>query len=184
MYNHIDLLIIDEAGQVSPEIAACSFGLAKKALIVGDVHQIEPVWGMSSRILDISLANAKVIMDYSQLEDKGLTTNNSNVMKVASNSCYYEKFHQRGLFLSDHRRCYNEIIGYCNDLVYNGQLIPLRGSGVDNSPECLSSWSHMGYFNIETDASSKTGTSRVNKKEAIEIVEWLLYNLPNIKSLS
>ena len=37
LYHLIDLLIVDEAGQVSPEIAAGAFSLAKKALVVGDV---------------------------------------------------------------------------------------------------------------------------------------------------
>ena len=43
LYNYIDLLIVDEAGQVSPEIAAGAFSLAKKSVVVGDVYQIEPV---------------------------------------------------------------------------------------------------------------------------------------------
>lgn len=33
--NYIDLLIVDEAGQTSPEVAAASFALAKKAIVVG-----------------------------------------------------------------------------------------------------------------------------------------------------
>lgn len=55
MYDYIDLLIVDEAGQTSPEIAVLSFALAKKAVIVGDEKQIPPVWG-TSRALDISMA--------------------------------------------------------------------------------------------------------------------------------
>lgn len=31
MCNYIDLLVVDEAGQTSPEIAAASFSLAKKS---------------------------------------------------------------------------------------------------------------------------------------------------------
>jgi hypothetical protein len=43
LYAFIDLLIIDEAGQVLPEIAAPSLALAKQALVVGDTRQIEPI---------------------------------------------------------------------------------------------------------------------------------------------
>ncbi len=39
----IDLLIVDEAGQVTPEVAGATFALAKQALVVGDILQIEPV---------------------------------------------------------------------------------------------------------------------------------------------
>lgn len=35
LFNYIDLLIVDEAGQVSPEVALPSFALAKKALVGG-----------------------------------------------------------------------------------------------------------------------------------------------------
>ena len=43
LYNFIDLLIVDEAGQVLPEVAGASFSLAKRALIIGDTQQIEPI---------------------------------------------------------------------------------------------------------------------------------------------
>ena len=48
-------------------------------------------------------------------------------MRVASKSSKYEKHQERGLFLSEHRRCYDEIIDYCNKLVYKGHLEPMRG---------------------------------------------------------
>ena len=43
LYEFIDLLIIDEAGQVSPDIAGANFALARKALVVGDTKQLKPV---------------------------------------------------------------------------------------------------------------------------------------------
>lgn len=50
LYDFIDLLIIDEAGQASPEIAGAAFSLAKKSIVVGDTLQIEPVWSLNERI--------------------------------------------------------------------------------------------------------------------------------------
>ena len=43
LLDFIDLLIIDEAGQVGPHIGAASFSLAQKAVVVGDIFQIEPI---------------------------------------------------------------------------------------------------------------------------------------------
>ena len=43
LYNFIDLLIIDEAGQALPEVAGAAFALAKRALVIGDLRQIEPI---------------------------------------------------------------------------------------------------------------------------------------------
>ena len=105
LYNIIDILIVDEAGQVSTEIGACSFALAKKALVVGDEKQIEPVWSIG-RSLDKSLAiQEKVISDEKEfdiLETSGLTTSSSSVMAVACKSSNYSKYNQKGLFLSEH----------------------------------------------------------------------------------
>jgi hypothetical protein len=39
----IDLLIVDEAGQVTPEVGGATFALAQRALVVGDTMQIQPV---------------------------------------------------------------------------------------------------------------------------------------------
>lgn len=178
LYNTIDLLIVDEAGQVSTEIGACSFALAKKAIVVGDEKQIEPVWAID-RPLDKSLAiQEKVINNENEfdiLETSGLTTSSSSVMRVACKSSNYSKYNQKGLFLSEHRRCFNEIIEYCNELVYNGNLEPLRGNGGDNRilPK-------MGHYFIDTKKSQKVGTSRKNTEEAIEIAKWILENAEKI----
>ncbi|MBM7093940.1 hypothetical protein JTP67_36650, partial [Streptomyces sp. S12] len=55
LLEEIDLLIIDEAGQVPPEIGVPAFALAKQAVVVGDVDQIEPVWSVP---MPIDAANA------------------------------------------------------------------------------------------------------------------------------
>jgi len=186
MFNKIDLLIVDEAGQVSPEIAAPSFALAKKALVVGDVHQLQPVWSIN-RVLDKTFAlTSKAIEnenDYDKLVKFGLNTSSSSMMLAASRSCIYKKYGMDGLFLTEHRRCFDEIISYCNELVYNGNLEPMRGSGKKNENLTLIDWPHMGHKQIGSQASAKLGTSRANKKEAEAIVNWINNNYDLIKKL-
>lgn len=178
LYNFIDLLIADEAGQTSPEIAIASFALAKKAVVVGDDKQIPPVWGIS-HALDVTLAfENKVISSTSEfkiLETNGLNTSQSSLMRVASLSCQYDKYGEPGLFLSEHRRCYNEIIDYSNKLLYNNHLVPLRGLSKSRLPS-------MGYHNISVERAKKIGTSRANEHEAIEIAKWLNNNFASISS--
>src|SRR5690606_11632117 len=50
LFNHIDLLIVDEAGQVLPEVAGPSFGWAKRALVIGDIQQIEPISTLTAAV--------------------------------------------------------------------------------------------------------------------------------------
>jgi len=189
LHNYIDLLIVDEAGQTSPEVAAASFSLAKRAIVVGDVYQIPPVWGIKKH-LDVSLAmQAKVIdskEEFLTLEQSGLNASQSSVMYVALHSCPYNKY-DGGLFLSEHRRCYDEIISYCNELMYEGRLKPLRGKSTSNSkrPLDITRYPIIGCYNIPTLHSKKEGSSRINRDEANAIVGWLenhydeLYNAYN-----
>jgi len=184
MYNHINLLIVDEAGQVSPEIAAGAFALAQKAIVVGDCHQIEPVWGIS-KALDkaLALANGAIneMSEYEQLEQIGLSGCGSSAMRAAAMSCSYGKFGDRGLFLSEHRRCYDEIIDYCNRLVYKGNLEPKRGKGKEDKNRAIPNWPIMGYRQVDTHKSRRIGTSRYNRGEAIHIAEWVSEHFVSIR---
>lgn len=185
LYNFIDLLIVDEAGQVSAEVAAPSFALAKRALVVGDVHQIEPVWGIN-RSLDMALAMQENAADseaeFEVLENSGVNCSNSSVMLAAQKSCKYRKNEERGLFLSEHRRCYDEIIEYCNLLVYHGNLEPKRGAGKYDKNLAVKNLPQMGYYEIESEYSSRRGGSRLNAKEAEAVVRWISSNFEKILS--
>ncbi len=179
LYNYVDLLIVDEAGQVSPEIAAGGFSLAKKSVVVGDIYQIEPVWTVN-RALDkaLALSNGAIqtLSEFELLEQTGLNSSCSSVMKVAAKCCKYEKFNEKGLFLSEHRRCYNEIIDYCNKLIYKGNLQPMRGKGEQDEMLAIKQWSQMGFKQVDSEYSSSKGSSRINLLEAEQIVEWLKNN--------
>ncbi len=183
MLDYIDLLIADEAGQTSPEIAACSFSLAKKSIVVGDVDQIKPVWG-TTKALDVSLAleSGSIICkeEFEYLISNGLNCSESSLMKIASEATYYHKY-KKGLFLSEHRRCYDEIIQYCNDLVYDGKLEPLRGSA--GSSILANILPSMCHYQVVTQKSSKSGSSRYNINEANAIVDWLKVNFSKIYNL-
>lgn len=176
MYDYIDLLVVDEAGQTSPEIAAGSFSLAKKAIVVGDEEQIPPVWG-TARALDIAMAISNGVIankgEYGMLEENGLNCSQSSIMKLAAVSCAFNKY-KRGLFLSEHRRCYNEIITYCNKLVYEGKLEPKRGSFfAAERNEVRGVLPVMGFRQVTTVKSQKYGGSRRNIEEAEAIIMWL-----------
>lgn len=175
LYDFIDLLIVDEAGQVSPEIGAASFLLAKKALVVGDVHQIEPVWNIS-RGLDISLASDRGVIpadQFADFEKSGLHTSGASLMKAACKASHQEKFGEKGLLLTEHRRCYDEIICYCNELVYGGNLEPLRGNAQADKKYPFPDAFPLAHIQIDTAHSEKRGTSRYNTAEAAAILRWI-----------
>jgi len=172
-FDSIDLLIIDEAGQAPPEVAAAAFALAKKALVVGDTDQIQPVWNVP---VEVDLGNLRwcdLLTDEADHDriwlPSGLTAAAGNVMQVAQRQCRYHQFStlQRGLYLTEHRRCYDRIVQYCNDLVYQGVLEPLRGEPKQEVP-----WGSMTLVPVNAPSKSQGG-SRANHGEARRIAEWL-----------
>lgn len=181
MYNYADLLIVDEAGQISPEIGVPAFAFAKKAVVVGDEKQIPPVWG-TSRALDIAMAISNEVLndkkEYIKNEKNGLNCSQSSVMRIAALSCKFEKY-GKGLFLCEHRRCYNEIVQYCNELVYGGNLELLRGYAATDEKYVLKNYlPPMGNKQIDSTYSQRVGTSRQNRKEAEAVVAWIRTNYP------
>lgn len=181
LYEYIDLLIIDEAGQVSPEIAGASFALAKKALVVGDTLQIEPVWSAtnSTDVANIMKAGLASSIDKAEqnILDKKLGASCGSVMHIAQRASKYQKYEGiKGMYLTEHRRCVPEIINYCNELAYTGRLEPKRNS-LESFP-----LPHMGYAHISGTAERLAG-SRQNISEATVIVKWIQDNQDRLKEL-
>lgn len=173
----IDLLIVDEAGQTTLEVAFASFSLAKKAVVVGDENQIPPVYGVS-HIVDKSIAIEKEVIkskaEFENLKNVKMTCSSSSVMGRALLCCNYNEY-EHGLFLSEHRRCYDEIIDYSNKLLYEGRLKPMRGTAVNENNKLLSQLQlrPMDYIQVDSETSETIGTSRFNKLEAEEIIKWI-----------
>lgn len=171
--EEIDLLIVDEAGQALPDISAASFALAKRALIVGDTDQIEPVWSIPASVDRSNLALFDLLedeQDYEQWLGSGMLASSGNVMRLAQRQCHYHQFEQLqcGLYLTEHRRCFNDIVSYCNDLVYQGILEPLRGNAKHEVP-----WGTMTLQPVYSPSQS-FGGSRGNFGEAEAIAQWLV----------
>jgi len=175
LYNFIDLLIVDEAGQVLPEVAAPSFALAKRALVIGDTQQIEPISSISNAVDIGNLQSTGFLQesyddgDLSELSDIGLRSVGGSVMKLAQQACPYEPYPdlERGFYLFEHRRCYDDIISFCNTLCYKGHLELMRGVA---PADCVIP--SMGYLHID-GLSRSFGRSRTNPTEAATIADWL-----------
>lgn len=184
LFEFIDLLIIDEAGQVAPDVAGASFSLAKRGLVVGDVMQLEPVWGVT-RPVDLGNMREGGLVDSKEEEqtihEKGLSASKGNVMKVAQRASRYQKSdergdYERGMFLAEHRRCLDEIIEFCNELAYKGRLVPL----CDRRPR--KELPPVGFAHVEGRSRSE-GSSRVNPQEAQAIAGWIAEHRQLLKSL-
>jgi len=174
LFNFLDLLIIDEAGQVTPEVSIPIFSLAQKAIVVGDLKQIEPIWSIPPKIDLGNLINQNIIVDPSQnqyLNEIGFLASSGSIMKMAQNACEYATplvtKKENGLLLLEHRRCNDEIIGFCNELAYDGILKPMKGKA--HKDQIFPS---MMAYHIE-GFSERKFNSRHNINEVKSIILWL-----------
>ena len=190
-FQDVDLLIVDEAGQVSPEVAIPSFSLAKKAIVVGDVYQIPPVWTVNSE-LDLEMARiwhtATGTTILEEFEERDLNCSSSSLMKLTSSVCRFQRYeNNRGLFLKEHRRCFEEIIQFCNELIYKKirPLEPLRPDEFEEKKgkllgnECYT----RGHIAVEHDKSESKDGSRHYQPEAEAIATWISDNFKKIKEV-
>lgn len=182
LFNEIDLLIVDEAGQVTPELAAPAFALAKKAILVGDIFQIEPVWSISDVYSEINFIRNKVVRrgdneKFKILEENGFSSSSGSIMKLAQKSCNFRVGNDRGAFLAEHRRCLDPIARYCNDYVYDGKLKLKVGERCKYD----TGLPPKGYVHVNgASEAGKTG-SRFNLAEATAIVAWLRLKCEDLK---
>lgn len=175
LYNFVDLLIIDEAGQVLPEVAGATFALAKRALVIGDLRQIEPISSVP-RAVDVgNLREAGLLADNADIQSitaTGVCSTSGSVMRLAQMASRVSPWPDLdpGLWLFEHRRCHDEIISYSNALCYQGQLRPRRGAAPSDAPLPA-----MGYVHIDGKVV-RAGSSRSNPTEAQTVAAWIAHN--------
>lgn len=99
-------------------------------------------------------------------------------MKIAQFASRYQYDPElaRGMYLYEHRRCFDNIIGYCNTLCYHGKLLPKRGREESNLMPA------MGYLHIDGKGEQASSGSRYNLLEAETIAAWLAENQQNIEA--
>lgn len=193
LWGKADLLIVDEAGQAGPDRGAAAFGLAKRALVVGDVLQLSPVESDDQPFFSAEIAEQYEVFDADAQERGalcGLAPDPSteicggragSVMRMAS---YVSEFsspgeERPGLWLYDHFRCDPAIIAYSNQHWYGQKLVVrTRPYGGDRRA--------MDHLAVHGRCEAVGGSKR-NPEEARVISRWLAehravleaeYNMP------
>ncbi|MFA8436930.1 MAG: AAA domain-containing protein [Marinifilaceae bacterium] len=184
MYELFDILIVDEAGQVSPELGVPAFSLAKKALVVGDVEQIEPVWNIPYPRIDagnLGLYNLLNGKNFHHWQQKKILCSSGSLMHIAQLASDYKvKEDLKGTLLTEHRRCVDELVTFSNEFVYDGLLRPMVGASKgkklqkeSHEKEAISlSLPPLSYMNV-SGISEKRNGSTYNTREAETIAGFV-----------
>ncbi|SDJ22663.1 DEAD/DEAH box helicase [Salimicrobium halophilum] len=169
-YEAIDLLMIEESGQLLPEMAAAAVSLTKNILAIGDVHQVKPLFNITKTFDFANILN-NGWTDKEHLEpeliNSGLAASSGSMLRVCQR---LSRFHMHpevsGVFLTEHRRSVPEVINYCNELMYHNWLKPIRPP-IEQYP-----FPHLGIEHVNGEVTRhKTGLS--NKVEVKRMIEWI-----------
>ena len=112
-----DLVIVDEASQSDITILPALLR-AKQWLIVGDSRQVSP---SESFISENVLTSLRATLPTSTFFSDELLPGSMSFFELAS-----QAFPTNRVILSEHFRCDQRIISYCNDQFYRSRLLPLR----------------------------------------------------------
>ena len=176
-----DFLIFDEAGQIPIEIGAALLTLATRALIVGDLLQLEPVWNIAPHIDQRNaetfglLPKKEAHTALKQLRSRGSLASSGSLMRLSLSSSKRTEGSKLGAFLSEHRRSVPQIVGFCNQLAYRGRLESVRG---DMERRILPAF---GYIHV-SGGCERRGTSWLNRRDAKQIALWIDQNKPALEA--
>ncbi|MGP5132285.1 DEAD/DEAH box helicase [Brachybacterium tyrofermentans] len=182
--GRIDLLIVDEAGQVDTPLSLPAIALAQRALVVGDEKQLAPVWALDEET-DREIAEGAGIEAgewADDLRERGVTASfPSSLMRAASHASRWSfGDDEPGLLLRGHFRCHPGIIGFSNELLYGGLLEPKRPADkslLDGTCPVFE------WIDVADSEDSRRGSSRVNEPEANAIAAWIVENFASLYDL-
>lgn len=131
--NSLGWLLIDEAGQATPQSAAGAIWRSRRAVIVGDPLQIEPVFTVPRNLVEELARRHDVGTHWSPIDESvqtladRITAFGSWVEKTSSSSPNGE--HERlwtGMPLRTHRRCDDPMFSVANCIAYADQMVQGR----------------------------------------------------------
>lgn len=155
----LDYVIIDESSQVDLITGVLVFSCCKNVIIVGDLKQLP-------QIIDEKIKNKIEALPPEKEYDYFLNNILSSVVAI------YEK----GLplvTLREHYRCHPQIIEFCNQKYYDGQLIAFTKSKSIDCPLILYKTSEGNHMRRITHGDDK---GVYNQRELDVIVEEILKN--------
>ncbi len=107
----VDRLVIDEAGQCHPAYAVAGLLRARRALVIGDVHQLEPVVRLSRGDEVRVRRNAEISLPIERLQPYQITDEGGSSAQALADRAV-----ERRPVLRDHFRCQAPIIEVCDAL--------------------------------------------------------------------
>jgi hypothetical protein len=138
-------LLVDEAGQALPQAAVGAILRSRRALVVGDPFQIEPVVVLPDQL-------TQAICLQMGVDPERYAAPTASVQTVVDAASAYGSelpsgtgSRTVGVPLLVHRRCSEPMFGIANEIAYGGKMVSLKTPGASSIREVLgpSVWLHV-----------------------------------------
>lgn len=146
-------LLLDEAGQATPQAAAGAIMRAQRAVVVGDPLQIPPVVSLPTKLID-------QIAKHFNIDKLRWLAPDASAQTVADDASHYRAEFQAsagnrevGLPLLVHRRCQDPMFRIANDIAYDGQMVHAAGS--PSSSQIVNILGGPRWFDVDGTGDSK-----------------------------
>ncbi|MCI8610636.1 MAG: AAA family ATPase [Clostridiales bacterium] len=155
----LDYVIIDEASQVDLITGVLAFSCCRNVIVVGDVKQLPQI---TDAKIESKLKKAPPGPVYNYFKHSIL----SSMIGLYGDNLPRE-------ILREHYRCHPQIIQFCNQKYYGGELIPYTNSDLSQTPLVLYKTAEGNHMRRVTKGE-KQGT--YNQRELDVTVEEILKN--------
>jgi len=168
-----DYVIFDEASQVDLPSAAPALYRAKKAIVVGDPKQLTHIAGITKK-MDREIAKFHNLLDANEYYPSKIRYCDISLYFSAENTIQYTP-----IFLNNHYRSEDEIIGLCNRTFYNERLNIMTTLDYSRFPNNLPIGVH--WSNCRGEVFKHPAGSRINQKEVKYVMKIYKEILEKIK---
>lgn len=151
--SSIGWLLIDEAGQATPQAAVGAIMRAKRAIVVGDPLQIPPVVSLPQRLTE-------EVAKYFNIDPEHWLAPEASVQTVSDDASRFQAefradvgVRQVGIPLLVHRRCQEPMFGISNCIAYDGQMV--HAAGKPSAAPIVQALGPSAWFDVDGNAESK-----------------------------
>jgi very-short-patch-repair endonuclease len=148
-----DLVIIDEASQMTPENSISALMRARNALIAGDTNQLPPTNFFKGLSVD-------------EEEDEDVTTTEESILELAN-----VQFHPKHRLLWHYRSKHEDLIAFSNHYVYDSELVIF--------PSPSPTTKGMGVSLIEVNGTFQRGVNPAEAQVMLEAIVQFMKDTPN-----
>jgi hypothetical protein len=164
----IGWLIVDEAGQASPQMAAGAIWRSRRALVIGDPLQVEPISTMPEGLTRAIFSNCGAHPDLWAAPRASVQTLSDAASPLMTRLGAGGDARDIGMPLLVHRRCQDPMFSISNEIAYGGLMVHAAGDAASAIASALSPWTPGSCW---IDVVSEAG--KWSQAEGMAVVDLL-----------